>query len=230
MLGSVRSALMVKGTAITYPNPIASYSFTEGSGTTTIDNSGNGHTATLGSTSLWSASGHTGNCLSNVALSTSASVPSAGWLPTTAITVMAWVFRTNWGQTNKRAVGIWAPGHVDEGFILGASRGSSAGPMVVITTTNTNSLVLQPNQTVLATGWHHLAGTYDGVTMALYVDGIQTGSRLADGILTLDATDNWLLGAGGGGGVLDGQIDDVRMYNIALTPAQIAGLKDIPVS
>jgi alpha-N-arabinofuranosidase len=230
MLGSVRSVLMAKSAAITYPNPIASYSFSEGSGTTTADNSGNGHTATLSNTSLWSASGHTGNCLSNVSLTDSASVPSAGWAPTTAITVMAWVFRTNWAQTNRRVAGIWAPGHVDEGFIIGASRGSSAGPMVVLTTTNTNSLVLQPNQTVLSTGWHHLAGTYDGVTMALYVDGVQTGSRAADGILTLDTTDNWLLGAGGGGGVLDGMIDDVRMYNTALTPAQIAGLRDIPVS
>lgn len=229
MLGSARSVLLTKGTT-TYPAPLASYSFSEGSGTTAADISGNGHTATLSSTSLWSASGHTGNCISNESLSASASVPSSGWLPTTAITVMAWVFRTNWAQTNKRAVGIWAPNRTDDGFAIAAARGSSAGPMLVLSTTNTNSLVLQPNQDVLSTGWHHLAGTYDGATMALYVDGVQTGTRAADGVLDLDPTDNWLLGAGASGGLLDGRIDDVRMYNSALLPAQIAALKDIPVS
>lgn len=228
MLGSARSVLATVRTV--FPSPLASYNFSEGSGTTTADTSGNSHTATLSNISLWSASGHTGNCLDNTSLSSSASVPSAGWLPTTAITVLAWVFRTNWAQTNKRAVGIWAPNRIDDGFALAAARGSSAGPMLVLTTTNTNSLVLQPNQTVLSTGWHHLAGTYDGTTMALYVDGVQTGTRSANGILDLDPTDNWLLGGGASGGLLDGRIDDVRMYNTALTSAQIAALMNIPVS
>lgn len=233
MLGSVRSVMMknVAG-GPAFPAPIASYSFSEGSGTTTADSSGNGHIGTLGSTSMWSSSGHTGNCVSNTSLSTSVSVPSAGWLPTTAITMMAWVFRADWSQTGKRAMGIWAPGHTDDGFGIGASRGSSAGPFVIITTTTVDSQILQPNQTVLSSGWHHLAATYDNATttLALYVDGVQTGATSASGTLSLDSTDNWLLGAGGSGSVLNGQLDDVRMYNVALTLSQIATLKDIPVS
>jgi hypothetical protein len=212
------------------PRLVAAYGFSEGTGTTTADVSGNGHTATLDSTSMWSSSGHTGNCISNISLSTVAQVPSAGWVPTVSLTIMAWVFRADWSQVNRRVVGIYAVNHTYDGIALAASRGSLPGPMVVVTTANNFELVLHPDQTVLTTGWHHLSATYDGASVQLYVDGTNTGSIAASGALSIDSAENWKLAGGGTGGVLDGRLDDVRFYNAALTGSEIAALMNVPVN
>ncbi|MEM7129936.1 MAG: LamG-like jellyroll fold domain-containing protein [Chloroflexota bacterium] len=73
--------------------------------------------------------------------------------------------------------------------------------------------------------WVHLAGTYDGTTWRLYRNGVaiaaqpaNTGSLLVNG--------GWAIGgrADGGDRFFQGAIDDVLIYNVALTPEQIAQL------
>ena len=68
--------------------------------------------------------------------------------------------------------------------------------------------------------WHHIALTYDGTTARLYADGIEVASAAKTWNLTLarahigrqvnSAAEFW-----------DGLIDDVRVYNVALTPEQV---------
>lgn len=231
MLGSARAAMMVKNNGgVSYPAAIASYAFSEASGASTADSSGNNRTGTLSDPTIRTVSGHTGNGIDNSVVTGTVAVPAAGWAPTTAITLMAWVFRSDWSVVGRRAAGIYAANQSDDGFIIAASRGGSPGPMIVITTSNTSNFVLQPNQNVLTSGWHHLAATYDGTTLAFYVDGVQTGSTLGvTGSLSLDTPGSWLLGGSPGAGQLQGRIDDVRFFNVALTAAEVNGLKDIPV-
>ena len=71
--------------------------------------------------------------------------------------------------------------------------------------------------------WHHICVTYDGSTAAMYADGK---------LLTASAR-NWNLGnyyarigrqVNNANEFWNGQIDDVRIYEYALTDAQIAGL------
>jgi hypothetical protein len=68
--------------------------------------------------------------------------------------------------------------------------------------------------------WHHIALTYDGTTARLYADGIEVAN----------APKNWDLVAGlahigrqvnSAAEFWAGQIDDVRIYNVALTPEEI---------
>ena len=79
---------------------------------------------------------------------------------------------------------------------------------------------------VLTTGaWLHVAGTYDGSTMRLYLNGAeQTGAVSVSG--AVGAGDGIHLSWSGGDGALDGLLDDVRVYNRALSAAEIAGLAD----
>jgi hypothetical protein len=80
------------------------------------------------------------------------------------------------------------------------------------------------NGSPLAVGvWYHLAGTYDGSTMILYVNGQPTESLA----VSLPIGNNNLpvfIGSRGGVDGFTGLIDDVRIYNRALTVDEVAGL------
>jgi tetratricopeptide (TPR) repeat protein len=75
--------------------------------------------------------------------------------------------------------------------------------------------------------WHHVAGVYDGLRMYLYVDGVLDMSSEASGKI---ATNAWhvLIGAneemtvkGEPGRSFNGLIDDLRIYDYALSEAEI---------
>jgi len=70
--------------------------------------------------------------------------------------------------------------------------------------------------------WHHLAGTYDGTTIAWYGDGRLVGSE--DSVL--ETEDNVQMGkrAHDAGGNFPGSIDDVRIYDRALSGEEVAWL------
>ena len=70
--------------------------------------------------------------------------------------------------------------------------------------------------------WTHLASTYDGSTQKLYVNGALVGSRSQTGSIALS---NGALRIGGNsvwGEYFNGYIDEVRVYNRALTQTEIA--------
>ena len=71
----------------------------------------------------------------------------------------------------------------------------------------------------------HLAGVYDGTTWRLYRNGIQVSSS-AHPIGAVTVTVNWAIGATGDGTSrwFSGAIDDVRIYNRALSAAEVADL------
>jgi len=74
-----------------------------------------------------------------------------------------------------------------------------------------------------ATAWHHIAGTYDGTNIKLYIDGVLkattpiTAPLRTDGVLKLFGYSE------------NNYIDDLRIFNDVLTDAQVAMYKNIPV-
>jgi hypothetical protein len=72
--------------------------------------------------------------------------------------------------------------------------------------------------------WHHVAGTYDGSAVKLYVDGVQVGGA---GSTTLDiyyyfGTGNLFIGAyTATSHLFSGIIDEVRIWGTALTATQL---------
>jgi hypothetical protein len=79
--------------------------------------------------------------------------------------------------------------------------------------------------------WHHVAGTYNGAQRNLYVDGqLDTGGSLAEtGAIPATPGDDVVIGAFSRAGqsppvqtYTDATIDDARIYNRALTQADIA--------
>ena len=78
--------------------------------------------------------------------------------------------------------------------------------------------------------WTHVAGTYNGTTIRLYVNGVQVGTSAFTGVI---GTSTGALRIGGNslwGEFFQGQIDEVRIYNRALTAAELVTDMNTPVS
>lgn len=71
--------------------------------------------------------------------------------------------------------------------------------------------------------WHHVAATYDGTTKRIYLDGVEVGSGLVVGALNVGSA-NFRIGSTNSGEIFNGLIDDVRVYDTALSESAIGGL------
>ena len=84
----------------------------------------------------------------------------------------------------------------------------------------TDRVLVQAPNTPPAGSWHHLAYTYDGTTHLLYLDGTEVDSQ------TVPADDRtptsaWL-GTDGSGNLFKGLMDEVRVWALTRSAAQVA--------
>ena len=72
--------------------------------------------------------------------------------------------------------------------------------------------------------WYHLAGTYDGKIMTVLVNGVAIGSQPFTGPIEIDDSD-LMIGKGDPayslGEYFHGDIDEIRIWNVARSPEQI---------
>jgi hypothetical protein len=80
--------------------------------------------------------------------------------------------------------------------------------------------------------WHHVTGVYDGATVRVYVDGKLDASSIASGCINADLC-KVLIGESdeewsdeGKHRTFEGCLDDVRIYDYALTESQIKALSN----
>jgi PKD repeat protein len=202
---------------------VAAFGFGEGSGNTTGDASGRGNNgATAGAT--WTTAGKNGTALSfdgiddwlTVADSTSLDLSSA-------MTLEAWVKPD---MVSKP----WQTLFVKEGagtfsYALYATAGGTS--QVNAWWTEADNLYVSP---IPQGTWSHVAVTSDGTTMRIYLNGVQVGTTPVGG--TLPNTSGPLRIGGNavwGNEFFDGTIDDVRVYNRALSASEVEVDRDTPV-
>ena len=192
--------------------PVAAYSFDEGAGTTLHDLSGHGNTGTI-SGPAWT-DGRTGNALELDGVDDSVTVPDSASLDLLAgMTVEAWV--------RPRTAGAWrAVAAKDAAYALYAADGGGT-PSGHVTTLGELG-VGAPSPLPLLT-WTHLAVTWDATTLSLYVNGSRVASRLALGVL-LPSSSALSIGR-----LFDGRIDELRLYDRALSAAELAADAATPV-
>src|SRR6516165_3483479 len=173
-LGAVALGLIVEGSLSAATVPVAAYGFNEGSGTVVNDVSGNGNNGTI-SGATWTTSGKYGNALSFNGTNALVTVNNAPSLQlTSAMTLEAWVYPTTVSNAWQDVIYKGNDNYYLEGTSpnssLPAMRCTSAGPLY-------GTLPLTVNT------WAHLAATYDGATMRLYVNGVQVASRAQTGAI-----------------------------------------------
>ncbi len=69
--------------------------------------------------------------------------------------------------------------------------------------------------------WHHIVGVYDDPVVKVYVDGVEEGTMTGASSLTGSTAGDLTIGQRGGGNIISGIIDEVRIYNRALTEPEI---------
>lgn len=74
--------------------------------------------------------------------------------------------------------------------------------------------------------WHHVAGTYDGSVMMLYVDGLEVASTPYTTPIGYDPVGELVMGGiyDGTLQLVDGRLDEIRIYSTALSAGEIAVL------
>jgi hypothetical protein len=74
--------------------------------------------------------------------------------------------------------------------------------------------------------WHHLAVTFDGQEVRLYLDGALDSVHNASGVILGNTIEDLIIGGDfpGGDEYFDGTLDDLRLYDGALSASEIADL------
>jgi len=157
----------------------------------------------------------------NGAVSTTAD--TAALNPTQRVTASAWVNATSWPtqifQGSIIAKDTWSSGN--KGYVL---RGGAGGRVSFAIVVNGNWSDLQTTATVPTGGWHHVAGVYDGTTQKIYIDGVERASKALTGALTPSTGTALLVGGCPADSTrrFVGTINEARVYNRALTAAEVA--------
>ena len=77
--------------------------------------------------------------------------------------------------------------------------------------------------------WTHLATTYDGTMLRLYVNAVLVSSRAASGGILGTTKPLWIGGNHPYGEYFQGVIDEVRVYDLALSPSEVRAEMSMPI-
>jgi hypothetical protein len=195
---------------------VAAYAFSELSGTAVTDSSASGNNGTL-SGATRTASGKFGRALSFDGTNDRVNIPDSSSLDlTSGMTLEAWV--------RPSSLGGWDTVLLKEqpGNLLYAIYANTGpGPSSTEIETSQGYFPQYAPGTLSLNTWTHLAATYDGTTLRLYINAVEVGSRAVNGSLN---TSSGALRIGGNavwGEYFAGLIDEVRVYNRALSPQEI---------
>jgi hypothetical protein len=204
---------------------VAAYGFNAGSGTTTADSSGNALVGTLNGPT-WTTAGKYGAALSFDGVNDWVTVSDAAALDlTTKMTLEAWVNPSQ--LTGKWRTVILKEQPAELVYALYAASDTNV-PMGIVFTGGAERKAKGTTALALNT-WTHLALTYDGTTLRLYVNGTQTASLATTGTMPNSSGALRIGGNGVWSEWFAGKIDEVRVYNKALTAAEIQADMNRPV-
>lgn len=198
---------------------VGHWKLNEGSGSTARDASGNGNDGTLTS-STWTT-GVLGGAIDFDGSSSYVSIPNDATLQlTSAMSVTAWIKGDAWGS----GVSVNAIARKGEDNPNNYQLAIADGQVSFYLDDNDGNG--HRGNTVLSTGrWYHVAATWDGTTVRIYVNGILDKSPpdTDSGAIGTDARPLYI-GGRASADYFDGSIDDVRLYDRALNAAEVAEL------
>jgi subtilisin family serine protease len=193
------------------------WSFDETAGNTAADSSGNGNPGTLINGPLWNSFGKAGGALSFDGVNDYVSLGNPSKLiPANAITMAGWL-KLNSVSSNKFIISKYDEVAPHNATFLRYQAGAG------ITCSVGGTSVLGA-ASIIAGTWYHAACTYDGSSIRVYINGVQAASLARSGAIGDEAGTDWLIGARTPASpaiFVDGMLDDIRMYDLALSATEI---------
>jgi len=200
---------------------VGHWTFDDGAGTVALDSSGKGNDGVLVGDPQWVAGVVGGalefngddyvDCGNGDSLQIQDEITIAFWFNVVAFE-NTWEAIVSKGDTAYRVSRGGGDGDATHFGISGTTGGGGNGWF---------------NGVTLVTGgvWHHFAGTYDGAEGRIYIDGVLDATTEATGQINIETENFWI---GNNSQNVDrffhGMVDDVRLYNQALSEAEIVGL------
>lgn len=198
---------------------IVYWSFDEGTGTDVYDGSGNDNNLTLNTSSMWSSTGKVSNSVLSDSIAKYGGCVLSTY-PTSQITVSCWIKLTQMSTVtntlfnytySSQYIGSWALYTSTNNIIFGVR--------------NTTKFISSIKSKDLVDGnWHHIVGTYNGSIARVYVDTTSGVVSTSGSIALLQSTKLVRISWPGSTNHLNGNIDEVRIYNKALSSTEIEEL------
>jgi len=202
--------------------------FDEGSGNITYDETGNDNDGTLyngtqvsSQEPTWTSSCESGNCLhfngfndyvdagNNVSLNITGEITISMWIKPNST--------PTWPATGRFIDNACS----NKGFVMWVTGSGAFHEIAFVIYNGTNVNVVTASLTL--NQWHHVVGTFNGTTHTIYVNGSEIQSESFNDLGSCD-TQILAIGSDNDGGnfwPFNGTIDEVYIWNRALTPEEI---------
>ncbi|RKU19532.1 hypothetical protein C6501_01345 [Candidatus Poribacteria bacterium] len=213
-------------TSLSIANPaedglVAYWSFDEGAGKTATDATGNGHDGKFAGAPKW-IEGKFGTALEFDGVDDHVKVEDDDALDLTdEVTLMAW-FNPSAALTGRRMM-------VKNNSIFVIFDFGNANSVDFLV--KPDNLFAQSKTTNWKIGqWYHFAGTFDGKTLRVYINGQLEGEAANNKPIAPSNLELWIGGDDNGRATdwFPGKIDEVRLYDKTLSEAEIQRVMDTP--
>jgi glucose/arabinose dehydrogenase len=210
---------------------VAGYRFSEGSGSTTVDLSGNSNTGALVNGPTWTAGQYGGGLAFDggnyVNLGNGATLQLTG-----SMTLTAWIKIS----ANPADDGAIVAKLGNAGWQLKTSADTGPRTAAIQISSDGSDSIQRYSATALAVGtWYHVAGVYDAVSGALniYVNGVLDSGVLSGTVPAAQFNAPFAVNIGQRTGLpgtfnFQGTIDEVHVFNRALTAVEIQTDMSVP--
>jgi hypothetical protein len=144
--------------------------------------------------------------------------------PTTALTIAGWIRGDAWSAGSDVDTILRKGDATPNNYALSVADGRV---QLLLDDSDTGGV---RGNTTLSTGvWYHVAATWDGSNARIYVNGVLDNTPMArSGAISADTRDVYIGGRIGSTDMFDGLLQNVVLYNRALSEAEMARLAGLP--
>lgn len=227
--------LLISSLAVVFPvnafalsGSVIELGLNEGTGSSIADSSPSGNNGTI-TGATWNTQGKYGSALSFDGVNDLASIADSSSLDlTNGMTLEAWVKPAS-VLTNYRTIILKERPNGAAYTLYGNS--NTNRPMGEIAKSNGSIVDVKGTTQLPANTWSHIATTYNGSQFKFFLNGVQVATKNTTGNLFVSASPLKL----GGNSIwndefFNGMIDEVRVYNRALTAAEITTDMNTPIA
>ncbi|MCL5318568.1 MAG: hypothetical protein M1503_09975 [Thaumarchaeota archaeon] len=193
--------------------------FDEGSGALTYDLSGNHYNGALNSLTWQSGPSCKFNGCLNFSGSAYVSIPSSLRITGTGLTLSSWVYTPSFSTDAGVIMGNDIPADQNLGVMLSLSK--DASHVYFALGFGSSHAIFTPSYPFESGKWYMITATYDGSQMIVYVNGKSIGNTRQAGSIALGSASLRFGQRTDGLQPLFGKLDEVRVYNRALTATEV---------